>query len=575
MRVLIYNFVQPGASKTKQGGGVAIYQENLIRALREQGHEPIVMSCGDRYSLRPGQAILTTYNDGFERAVIVDSPVMAPAHYTFHRIERYYEDPGLDHIPAQLRAKYGEIDVFHFQNVEGLSAKFFRALRMEYPRARMLLSAHNYNLVCPQVNLWYREHKSCDDYRDGRACVNCILFDDLQPAAVNLRRFETILLGLRVEPNSRAANAVEAIIRAPFRLKRRFRRYLSMKVNPDGTAPPIVITSEEKAVKYRRYREENILLVGDVFDKVIAVSERTRRVLVARGVPADKVDVSYIGTAHHAMFLKSRKITDAQKHVHIAFLGYMRADKGFYFLLDALSSLGEEWAKHVSLTIAAPIWDQKVVGRLRAMAYKFRDIRIFDGYSHKTLDRILEGVNLGVVPVLWEDNLPQVAIEMAARGIPLLTSDRGGAQEIGSNPDFIFRSGSKRDFCRKLQRLISGEVPLGTFWEHPTTIRSMEDHLAELMRFYKGVAGTSIALGHETAVRADRMLPERGGVTGLRRSPLHEDAVLPGGDREKCTAAPDALQERSRRSAGRTARGRGESDGSDRPSKTGWDRRAG
>jgi glycosyltransferase involved in cell wall biosynthesis len=506
MRILIYNFVQPGAAKTKQGGGVAIYQDNLIRALKEKGHDPIVMSCGDRYSLRPGRAFLTAHNDGLERAVIVDSPVMAPAHYTFHRIERYYEDPGLDHIPALLRATYGEIDVFHFQNVEGLSAGFFRALRKEYPQARLLLSAHNYNLVCPQVNLWYREHKVCDDYREGRSCVNCVLFDDLQPAAVNLRRLETILLKLQVEPDSRAANAVEAVVRAPFKLKRRLLRYLPAKANPGGAAPPIVVTSEEESAKYRRYREENIRLVQNVFDRVIAVSERTRRVLMDRGVPAEKVKVSYIGTAQYPTFLTSRKITDAQDHVHIAFLGYMRADKGFYFLLEALFSLHEGWAKRISLTIAAPLWDYHVVGRLRGMAYKFRDIRIFDGYSHKTLDRILEGVNLGVVPVLWEDNLPQVAIEMAARGIPLLTSDRGGAQEIGSNPDFIFRSGSKSDFCTKLQRLVSGEVPLGAFWEKPTTIRSMEDHLAEMMRFYEGRNESGAAATHGTAPSAGHMI---------------------------------------------------------------------
>ncbi|MFC7555759.1 glycosyltransferase [Pseudoroseomonas wenyumeiae] len=361
------------------------------------------------------------------------------------------------------------------------------------------------------MNLWYREHKACDDYREGRSCVNCVLFDDLQPAAVNLRRLETILLNLRIEPNSRAAKAVEAVVRAPFKLRRRLLPYLPAKANPGGTAAPIVVTSAEKAARYRRYRQENVRLVRDVFDRVIAVSKRTRQVLVDRGVPAEKVGVSYIGTAQYPMFLQSRKITDAQDHLHIAFLGYMRADKGFYFLLDALFSLHEEWAKRVSLTIAAPLWDQEVVGRLRGMAYKFRDIRIFDGYSHKTLDRILEGVNLGVVPVLWEDNLPQVAIEMAARGIPILTSDRGGAQEIGSNPDFIFRSGSKGDFCAKLQRLISGDVPLGNFWEKPAIIRSMEDHLAELMRFYRGQAGADIAAGHGTAAQPGQRLLTNGG----------------------------------------------------------------
>lgn len=485
MRIVIYNFVQPGDPTSKQGGGVAIYKGNLIQALRADGHEVIALSCGDRYSLRPSRPYLIDSDDGFKRAVIVNSPVMAPAHFAFHHIERYFQDSGLDHIPAQLKAKYGRVDVFHFQNTEGLTTGFFQALRREFPLSRILVTAHNYNLVCPQVNLWYREHKTCTDYRDGRSCVNCLTFSDLQPAALNQRRMETILTSLHVAPGSRPAAAIEWFLRAPFEARRRLLRHLPARKTLTTRSVPIVVTSDEKSAKYRRYREANIELVQNVVDHVIAVSARTKHVLVDRGLPAEKISVCYIGTAHYTKFLEPSKIRDAHGHIHMAYLGYMRTDKGFYFFLEALFALSEEWAKNVSVTIAAPLWDFHLVERLRGMAYKYRNIRVIDGYTHKTLDAVLEGVNLGVVPVLWEDNLPQVAIEMAARGIPLLTSGRGGAQEIGNNPEFVFRAGSKRDFCVKLQRLISGEVSLGAFWSGPTTIKSMAEHTAELMYYYE------------------------------------------------------------------------------------------
>jgi hypothetical protein len=76
-----------------------------------------------------------------------------------------------------------------------------------------------------------------------------------------------------------------------------------------------------------------------VFDRVLAVSSRTADVLAARGVPRAKIAVSYIGTAHAARFAAGRRVTQAGDPLHIAYLGYMRADKGFYFLMHALAQM--------------------------------------------------------------------------------------------------------------------------------------------------------------------------------------------------------------------------------------------
>ena len=51
-----------------------------------------------------------------------------------------------------------------------------------------------------------------------------------------------------------------------------------------------------------------------------------------------------------------------------------------------------------------------------------------NGYAKSEQGRLLGEIDLGVIPSLWEDNLPQVAIEYIASGIPIVASDAGGTK---------------------------------------------------------------------------------------------------------------------------------------------------
>jgi glycosyltransferase involved in cell wall biosynthesis len=82
---------------------------------------------------------------------------------------------------------------------------------------------------------------------------------------------------------------------------------------------------------------------------------------------------------------------------------------------------------------------------------------------------------------LWEDNLPQVAIECVASGVPILTSNRGGAQELLDCRDLVFQAGSRADFYTKLQGILdnpdilsvalAGRARLFTTREHYDLLR--------------------------------------------------------------------------------------------------------
>ena len=526
MRILLYNFVQPEDPTRKQGGGVAIYQRNLAGALMAAGHEVISLSAGDRYTLVGTTPRIVYEGRAPMRAVIVNSPVFAPSHAAFHAVERYAEDSGLDGVPALLRARLGRLDVLHFQNIEGITAGFLRGMRRAFPEARMLLSAHNYTLVCPQVNLWFREHRACLDYRDGRACVNCLMAPDLTRFQRNIRRMERLLGLLGLDRGSPLLGPVRWAVRAPFRLRRQAEMLRLGRRKAAAERAPVVLVDAGKAAKYRHYRETNAALVAEVFDRVLAVSERTKRVLERRGMPEEKLAVSYIGTAHAARFAIAMPVRAfGPGPLHLAYLGYMRADKGFYFLLHVLGTLPESWARRIALTIAAPLHDRGAVEWLRSMAHRFAAITLHDGYTHATLDRVLAGVHLGIVPPLWEDNLPQVAIELVARGIPILTSDRGGAHEIAPGAGreaFTFAAGSAEALRRRLHDILTGRVPLARFWEGPIRLLSMEEHLRDLMAHYQPDPVVGVAPAPRTTVAGD--------AAASRPASALQAQALPGGN---------------------------------------------
>ena len=66
----------------------------------------------------------------------------------------------------------------------------------------------------------------------------------------------------------------------------------------------------------------------------------------------------------------------------LAYLGYMRRDKGFFFLLDALESLPAEITARLRLVICAGRGDDGTMHRLAALSDHFAGLYYANGYAH-------------------------------------------------------------------------------------------------------------------------------------------------------------------------------------------------
>lgn len=499
LRVLHYNWVDY-LDPERRGGGVTVYLRNLMAQLdAADGVEAACLSAGVIHDL-PKRAPrweamrLGPRADRDRRYALVNSGTLAPGHHSFGH-DAQLSHPATEAAFCDMVAATGPWDVVHFQNFEGVPIGVLAALKARFPGLRIVASLHNYYPVCPQVNLWQREEAHCTDFLEGHACVGCLLHQPSARLVTAAHGLSYRLQKLGMVPGSRLFDlAFGTAIRLGHRGSRAVGALRRMRARPRDVAPadsaalPAAGTPR-RSEGFARRRATMIAALNDHADAVLGVSDRVCDIAAAHGVSRDLLRTSYIGTAQAALFGATQPrgpLPGAGGMLHLAYLGYMRRDKGFFFLLDALEALPAELARRIHLTVAARRGDAAAMGRLEALAGWLGGLTHHDGYTHDNLDDILGRVDAGVVPVLWEDNLPQIAIEMHARHIPLLTSDRGGARELAAHDPMVFAAGDVDAFRGRIETILAGGIDMDAYWQGARAPQGMDGHLAELLEIYGG-----------------------------------------------------------------------------------------
>lgn len=178
-KVLIYNWV-PFDNPNKVGGGVTIYCKNLIQSIIDNRPDVDVyfLSCGWAYDISKKECYVRRIDNIFgERCKtyeIVNSPVPAPQDMLFGNPSVAFENKMLKNTFDEFLKKYGEFQVIHFNNMEGLSLDVFD-LKEEYPNTKFIFSLHNYVPIC-MTGFYYNryQHVNCVPECTAEDCDKCI-----------------------------------------------------------------------------------------------------------------------------------------------------------------------------------------------------------------------------------------------------------------------------------------------------------------------------------------------------------------------------------------------------------------
>ena len=494
MKILYYNWVQFDDPE-KRGGGVSVYLKNLIGQLVKQDIDVYFLSSGLPYNFFKHDVYVRRTKNGLgnncKTFEIINSRVMSPGHLSFHTIDDAIENKEMEMVFNEFLKENGPFDIIHFHNLEGIPLSFLK-LSQKISSTKIFFTLHNYFAFCPQVNLWWQEKQNCRNYSDGARCINCLTYEPPYAAAVKAHQLAFMLKSLGFGFETWIFNFAFNNVN---RLKQIYRWFYSV-MHPQsnvknllGHNKKIIIKDLKSAKVYAERREYYVSVLNKYCHKIIAVSKRTAALAKGFNIHGSKLSVLYIGTEQAEQIKLRREPPGNGEVISFLYMGYMRKDKGFYFLLEVLESLSRKSTSKMRVVIAAPITDDNVRQRLNGIAYKYHEIIVYDGYTHSNLSEIFDGIHVGIVPVLWEDNLPQVAIEMVSNGIPLITSDLGGAAELSKCDKFVFKAGSKGQLEQVINGIIEDPSSLKSYWDETLTLRTMSMHIDELFKLY-GASGT-------------------------------------------------------------------------------------
>ena len=472
MRILYYNWV-PFDEEKGVGRGVSVYLDTLIREIKRYhpGTEVYFLSCGYHYDVKDRSLryveIENKYGELCKSYTVLNSPIVSPAYLSFFHLEKIFADESLSELFKTFLKEQGPFDIVHYHNIEGLSLSALR-ISNQFPNTRFIYTAHNYYSVCPQVNLWKQERECCMQPDTDEKCIGCMM-EHVPMEKLRRKKALTYDLLMNFDEDKKKKYEIEAE-----EINREFYEEEHRE-----------LTDEEKdrlTKRLKKYRGTMTSVINANISCVIGVSKRTCRILEKNGIKNDKIRQLYIGTSAADEEMKPIRVSD-KKRIAVVYMGYQMRDKGYYFFIEAMNRLPEEIANRIDLTVAAKYNPKQRGEEIRSE--KFASYTYKDGYKRDEVKEILADKDLGVVPVLWEDNLPQVAMEIAASGVPVLASDRGGASELSDDERFRFKAGDKEDFAEHISYFVNNPEALNGYWGNFNGLTTMREHIESLFRIYE------------------------------------------------------------------------------------------
>lgn len=303
-------------------------------------------------------------------------------------------------------------DVIHIHTLMGLPKEFITIVKKN--EIRLVFTTHDYYGLCPRVNMLNHNNQICDNYSNGKGCVDC-----------NYGKSYSLNQIKVMQSKSYRKLKDAKLVKLLRQMKKKQEKSSFKKVKKkslDKTIKKVGELDYSTSSNYQKLREyylSSLSMVDVVHYNSSIAKEMYDRFLNKHG--------SLINITHGDIRDNRRLIELNANKVQLAYLGPCSEYKGFYDLYNMLKSLAKNGVTN---------WHLHIHGDNKASDIFDVDENYFSfhgKYNFDELSAILSHVNLLIIPSKWKETYGFIGLEALSYGVPVILSDNVGLKDVIQN----------------------------------------------------------------------------------------------------------------------------------------------
>jgi glycosyltransferase involved in cell wall biosynthesis len=442
--------------------GVSNYTRSLAQAFVDIGHGVYYFYSGagnKKYNwfFKPYLRIKTG-EFPFEYAEIINSPNLT---HNYANLLLDISAPQTEKIFWNYLAARRP-DIVHLHSRLGLPASIVKIARDQ--GIPIFNSVHVYGLLCPKRVMIDNQGLPCPGPSSMEKCASCL----------ELRNTWRLKFMARLENTSqRGASFV-------LKLKNKLPRLLAKKAGVKPIFSMNAASKEDLKGKLCKRWSYMRSLMNEIVNLNICVSSDVKETLQDFGIREEKLFVQHIGT------LVAERQEKCMHRLHsplvVGNIGGVGHYKGTHVLIDAVQNIRNS---DFIVKIFGK-YEQSYVQNI--MKGKEQLPVTFKGrYEPQDLPKILQEIDLMVLPSICNDTAPQTIFESYSARIPIIASNIGGFPDFiqdGVN-GYLFRPGDYQDLANNLIHVLNHPHMICELSEKIPRLKTIKENALELTALYE------------------------------------------------------------------------------------------
>lgn len=410
--------------------GLIIYCEDLMDGQVRAGFDVAYFFAGRQVPLLGGPILHRWRRAGVGMYELINSDLVVGRHRGSPFPERDLAHPPTEDAFGRVLQRF-KPEVVHIHDLGGLPSSLVGLTRSG--GTPVVMTLHDYFSVCPTVKLYDADDRICLRRSPGAMCVVCCA----DAPTDNREDLERTMWYQRTRVRARVPGLDAALTRPTARRMSDAAIRLADRVGGPAAAarasaggPPASASmvrgagAGPGAEAYQRRRDQNVARLNDV-DALIAYSRRSVEVFRALGVDGERIRRLRINPAHIESLQPKRRRTVGEPMRFAVLNACNTKQKGGDLVTAALRHLSARGLA-TSYRLSVRGW---VAPHLRDELERNPSVTLDGHYEPGELDTLLESVDVGIVPSVWEEIYGFVGPEFLAKGIPIIASALGGIPE--------------------------------------------------------------------------------------------------------------------------------------------------